>query len=104
MIEGITLLNTFTTAIATGWTTLFIILAVVCTLITIAGTDCDTPFVSICSLIVVIASLCCAVLGIGAKEVTRYQVLIDSSVSYAELTEHYEVIKQEGLIYTIQEK
>ena len=35
---------------------------------------------------------------------TRYQVLIDESVSMSEFFEKYEIINQEGKIYTIKEK
>lgn len=37
-------------------------------------------------------------------EVTTYQVILDDSISYNEFVEKYEVIKQEGRIYTIYEK
>ena len=35
---------------------------------------------------------------------TTYQVILDDSISYNEFVEKYEVIKQEGRIYTIYEK
>lgn len=38
------------------------------------------------------------------KEETRYQVIIDDSVSFCEFNERYKIIDQEGLIYTITEK
>ena len=37
-------------------------------------------------------------------KVTTYQVILDDDVSYNEFIEKYEVIKQEGRIYTIYEK
>lgn len=37
-------------------------------------------------------------------KVTTYQVILDDSVSYNEFIEKYEVIKQEGRIYTVYEK
>lgn len=37
-------------------------------------------------------------------EVTTYQVILNDDVSYNEFIEKYEVIKQEGRIYTIYEK
>lgn len=37
-------------------------------------------------------------------EKTTYQVILDDSISYNEFVEKYEVIKQEGRIYTIYEK
>lgn len=37
-------------------------------------------------------------------KVTTYQVILDDDVSYNEFIKKYEVIKQEGRIYTIYEK
>lgn len=37
-------------------------------------------------------------------KVTTYQVILDDDISYNEFVEKYEVIKQEGRIYTIYEK
>lgn len=38
------------------------------------------------------------------KYQTRYSVTLDDSVNFNEFTSKYEVVKQEGLIYTIVEK
>lgn len=35
---------------------------------------------------------------------TYYQVTLDENIPYLEFTERYEIIKQEGKIYTIKEK
>ena len=47
-------------------------------------------------------------MAIGAfgprEQITRYQVLIDESVSFVEFNERYEIISQDGTIYTIQER
>ena len=37
-------------------------------------------------------------------KVTTYQVILDDTISYNEFVEKYEVIKQEGRIYTVYEK
>lgn len=37
-------------------------------------------------------------------EVTTYQVILDDNISYNDFVEKYEVIKQEGRVYTIYEK
>ena len=37
-------------------------------------------------------------------KVTTYQVILDDNISYNEFVEKYEVIKQEGRIYTVYEK
>ena len=38
------------------------------------------------------------------EEITRYQVLIDDSVSFIEFNDRYKIISQDGAIYTIQER
>ena len=38
------------------------------------------------------------------EEITRYQVLIDETVSFVEFNKRYEIISQNGTIYTIQER
>ena len=38
------------------------------------------------------------------KEIIRYQVLIDDSVSFIEFNDRYKIINQDGAIYTIQER
>ena len=38
------------------------------------------------------------------EQITRYQVLIDETVSFVEFNERYEIISQDGTIYTIQER
>ena len=38
------------------------------------------------------------------EQITRYQVLIDDSVSFIEFNDRYEIINQDGAIYTIQER
>lgn len=47
-------------------------------------------------------------IAIGAfgprEQITRYQVLIDETVSFIEFNERYEIISQNGIIYTIQER
>ena len=38
------------------------------------------------------------------EEETRYQVIIDDSVNFNEFSKRYEIIDQDGLIYTIVDK
>ena len=62
------------------------------------------------SIAFVILSIICSgliVFGVAITDTppeTRYQVLIDESVSMSEFFEKYEIIEQEGKIYTIKEK
>lgn len=51
---------------------------------------------------IVVAIICYATNN--PVKVTTYQVILDDSISYNEFIEKYEVIKQEGRIYTIYEK
>ena len=47
-------------------------------------------------------------IGVGAfapREMTpRYQVIIDDEVEFNEFTSKYKIIKQDGLIYTVEER
>ena len=43
-------------------------------------------------------------LGTPKKEIVQYKVTIDETVSFVEFHKKYEIIDQEGEIYTIQEK
>ena len=38
------------------------------------------------------------------EQITRYQVLIDETVSFVEFNDRYKIISQDGTIYTIQER
>lgn len=68
--------------------------------------DAFVPFV-----IVIFFTLCCMVASIYGfthlpenKYQTRYEVTISDEVNFNEFTSKYQVVKQEGLIYTIVEK
>lgn len=58
--------------------------------------------VSIIAGILIFWYLCCV--AVDTTEVTEYKVIIDDSVQYVEFTEKYEVIDQEGEIYTVRER
>ena len=58
---------------------------------------------------VILGAICSGLIVFGATIIntppeTRYQVLIDESVSMSEFFEKYEILEQEGKIYTIKEK
>lgn len=38
------------------------------------------------------------------EETTYYQITIDDSVNFNEFIEHYKIIEQNGLIYTVEER
>ena len=118
MVEGVTVLNTYE-IVNSEWNDK-IFPAVVFTCIAIAGIaliiyilhdlkrikDAFVPFV-----IVILFTLCCMVVSIYGfthlpenKYQTRYEVTISDEVNFNEFNSKYEVIEQNGLIYTIVEK
>ena len=118
MLKGIAVLNTYD-IITPEWNDK-IFPAVVFSIVTVAGIaliiyllldskrikDVVVPFV-----ILVISTLPCMVASIHGfthlpenKYQTRYEVTISNYVNFNEFTSKYQVVKQEGLIYTIIEK
>lgn len=118
MLKGINVLNTYD-VVSSEWNDI-IYHVVVFTFITVSGIaiiiyllhdskrikDAFVPLV-----IVVIFTLFCMVAAIYAfthfpenKYQTRYEVTINDDVNFNEFTSKYQVVKQEGLIYTIVEK
>lgn len=60
-----------------------------------------------CAIIILISV---ALLGAGVaafaprEMIPRYQVVIDDGVKFNEFTSKYKIIKQDGLIYTVEER
>lgn len=118
MLEGVTVLNTYD--IVSSEYHDIIYPAVVCTCIAIAGIALiiyilhdlkriKEAFVP--SVIVILFTLCCMVASIYGfthlpenKYQTRYEVTISDDVNFNEFNSKYEVVEQNGLIYTIVEK
>jgi hypothetical protein len=109
-MEGITILNEFVVNNApAGWVAIIFgsILTIVCLVgmfLMIGWRDSGLALI-FGILAMVWAGL--IFLGISIAKTppeTRYQVLIDESVSMTEFFEKYEIIEQEGKIYTIKEK
>ena len=110
MLEGITILNEFTTnafsADAFMWG--FLISAVVnlgvCVILTCLTED--ISWMAICLALLIP----CILIGVAcgdcffAAEETQYKVLISEEVSMTEFNERYEIVDQEGQIFTIKEK
>lgn len=118
MVEGVTVLNTYD--IVSSEYHNIIYPTVLFTIITVSGMaliiyllldikrikDAVVPV-----LIVVIFTLPCMVASIHGfthlpenKYQTRYEVTISNDVNFNEFNSKYQVVKQEGLIYTIVEK
>lgn len=118
MVEGVTVLNTYD--IVSSEYHDIIYPTVVFSIVAVSGIaliiymlldskrikDAVVPF-----LIVVIFTLPCMVASIYRfthlpenKYQTRYEVTISNDVNFNEFSSKYEVVKQEGLIYTVVEK
>ena len=118
MLKGVTILNSYD-IITPEWNDK-IFPAVVFTCIAIAGIALiiyilhdlkriKEAFVP--SVIVILFTLCCMIASICGfihlpenKYQTRYDVIISDDVNFNEFNSRYEVVKQNGLIYTIVEK
>ena len=111
MMEGITLLNTYTEN-NLAFCLFFGILGLVCSgiciwlLVQAIIEKTEGTIVAFIILVLITASIVIFSFykGLSDPTSTYYQVTIDDSVSYSEFTEKYEVIKQEGKIFTIEEK
>ena len=70
--------------------------------------DMHEIFIFIMSIIFIIATITLGAIGIykqiNPNTYTEYKVIISDDVSWNEFNEKYEVIDQEGKIYTIKEK
>ena len=79
-------------------------------ILSIAGTFMSLCKIKIIPYIFLVISLTFLAIGMAIgifgprEQITRYQVLIDDSVSFIEFNERYEIINQDGAIYTIQER
>ena len=81
------------------------LLALICCLIHLAFYErAKGPAIALCVMAVVALVLSGFIIGeMKEPAVTHYQVIIDDSVPMNEFFERYEVIKQEGKIYTVKE-
>jgi hypothetical protein len=111
-MEGVLILNTFEVVErAPGWTwwalipiafaIFFIALAVWCSY---NAEDAPSFIFSILAGVAIGALIAALLTGKELSPETHYQVIVDESVSFAEFNEKYEVIEQEGAIYTVIEK
>lgn len=105
-MEGVTILSTGTAmlGISWGWA---ILLALLVFVIIYAFDPLGDGFdwrIGFATFMFVLSFLSLAFLAVDTTEVTEYKVTIDDSVKYVEFTEKYEVIDQEGEIYTVRER
>jgi hypothetical protein len=111
-MQGVEILNTiheYAYLVEEYWFIIFFLLAL-CTCIIGATTTKYVTIQRICVFLVVVFTIGMVVSGIGAAiktdEIvdTKYQVTISDEVSMTEFYEHYEVIEQDGKIFTVREK
>jgi hypothetical protein len=105
-MEGVTILSTGVAMLGIGWGTA-IILALIVFAIMYVFDPLDNEFnlrigFAICMSILTFTIL--ALFCVDTTEVKEYKVTIDDSVKYVEFTEKYEVVDQEGEIYTVRER
>lgn len=109
-MEGITILNEFVVDNApVGWLAIVagVALLGICFWALISFIGWREYGYSIAFVILAIICSGLIVFGVTITETppeTQYQVLIDESVSMSEFFEKYEIVEQEGKIYTVKEK
>lgn len=93
-----------------GWSVIAIIFAVCGAIFFIASLLASSWGYDFTAMLFFVIGIFCVVVGFydyhtnNPVEVKTYQVILDDDVSYNEFVEKYEVIKQEGRIYTIYKK
>lgn len=110
MLEGITILNEFTANIfnCDVFIIVFFIIALIGSIIFFIVTIVSEEDAWLSGII--LSVLIGLIIGAGcgscffANEETQYKVLISEEVSMTEFNERYEIIDQEGQIFTIREK
>lgn len=109
MLDGVTLLHTFTNTTGIGWVWMAWIAFALLTCLTIYCWILTANRRTALHLVIaLVATLLCFIglaVAFGAQPQTEtlYKVTIDQSVSYREFTYYYEVVDVEGEIYTIRE-
>ena len=109
-MEGVTILSTATVTLGLSWGAAILIALVVFVFmfilfsVLIVDEPIEYLFAAVAAFLLTAIALIPLWISIDPTEVTDYKVIIDNSVKYVEFTEKYEVIDQEGEIYTIREK
>ena len=111
MIEGITVLAQKTITPPTGdivaafiFAALFLILGIMAIVVCIST---DEPILCVTGALCLLGACILGTIGfttLAEKPYVEYKVLIDQNVSWSEVYENYEIIDQEGQIYTIKDK
>ena len=116
-MEGVEILNQYEVVIerSVNWTWFWIPVGILGIVMSVLGLwlwltgDCQFSIFPIMTIIGIlfgaaIGSVAGEVLSIPTKYETRYQVTITDEVKMTEFNERYEILNQEGKIYTVKEK
>jgi hypothetical protein len=105
-MEGVTILSIGTAMLGMSWG-IAIILALFVLVVEYMADPMDEGFgwrIGFASFVSIVTFAVLALFCVDTTEVTEYKVTIDDSVKYVEFTEKYEVVDQEGEIYTVRER
>ena len=104
MLPGVELLNEIVVEVSYGWPLLVLIFGII--IVFAIGLGCDSGFGVCFGFIMFIIGVIFAATDIlPPKETyTKYDVIVDDSVSLVDFYEKYEVIDINGKIYTVKEK
>ena len=111
-MDGVLILNTFEVVErAPGWTWWALIPIVItigfCVLSFYFNDNADSCGTILYGFFAMVSVFICCLMICSAKELppkTHYKVVVDKDVNFVEFTNKYEVIEQEGAIYTVIEK
>ena len=112
MMDGITVLSQSEIMVIPNWTYIITIIALIAFVVSmiisfnVRNKIIETIFgiSSICcSFLLVIGLFCMILIEVGTDKYT-YKVTISDEVNFVEFNNKYEIIDQDGLIYTIKEK
>lgn len=109
-MDGITILNTYVSNNYPLFTlfsyALGIVSIIVCIMIIVVSVQNDEchPFILFIALSVGLFFLRCGYASHRLPDQTKYQITVDDSVSFNDFMERYEIINQDGKIYTVIEK
>lgn len=111
-MEGVTVLNQFIHegAIIEPWFSMGLIALGIGMVSVLFGFIFEPKLKTVLFRIVVILGGMGLIMGLGTcifaprEEEVRYQVTINDSISFNDFIERYEIIKQDGYIFTIQER
>lgn len=111
-MNGVEILNTiyiYDSLINPLWLVLFLVAALVISIIGICTLNYDTVQKTLFILIAIVGVgvvICFIGVAIETNEIvdTKYQVIISEETKLDEFIEKYEILNQEGKIYTVREK